>query len=364
MRIMRTDFFLGANSPKGFCGLYDELEQIADTEDLMILTGGPGVGKSTMMKAFGREAEELGLRVEYIHCSGDPASLDAVMLPELGITAADGTAPHILTPRYPIAVDRLVDLGRFYDVDRLKERRAEILACTANYRSEYAQAYECLRARRAVLAELEEGIIRGADRERLRRRLCNVWEHRKGKKRGRTGREHRRFLGGMTPAGRVWCTDTIDTLCNCVYALQDPYHLGTPILEELKERIVQDGWDVIVCYDPDVPERIVHLLVPEEKLGFVTEDRAFSLPRKAERRIHTERLLQQELLRASCGALRLKERLAEALEEEGAEHLRLAGEKHGELERIYRPFVDFDGVNEVTEQELQRLRRVAAQRQA
>ena len=39
-------------------------------------------------------AEEQGLRVEYIRCSGDPDSLDAVVFPALNTAIVDGTAPH------------------------------------------------------------------------------------------------------------------------------------------------------------------------------------------------------------------------------------------------------------------------------
>ena len=92
--VKKIDFFLGANSGGGFFSLYDQLGRPEDTYDLIVLKGGPGVGKSTMMKAIGAAAEKRGLDVEYIRCSGDPDSLDAVRLPRVGILAVDGTSPH------------------------------------------------------------------------------------------------------------------------------------------------------------------------------------------------------------------------------------------------------------------------------
>ena len=85
-------------------------------------------------------------RQEYIRCSGDPDSLDAVWLPQLGTAVVDGTAPHVVEPAYPAAVGRYVNLGQFYNVDRLKERRREIVACTNGYQAEYRKAYACLHA--------------------------------------------------------------------------------------------------------------------------------------------------------------------------------------------------------------------------
>ena len=38
--------------------------------------------------------EERGLESVYIHCSGDPDSLDGVIFPAIGTAIVDGTAPH------------------------------------------------------------------------------------------------------------------------------------------------------------------------------------------------------------------------------------------------------------------------------
>ena len=48
---------------------------------------------------------------EYILCSGDPDSLDALLLPQLGVALVDGTAPHVVEPKYPGVVDRYVKHG-------------------------------------------------------------------------------------------------------------------------------------------------------------------------------------------------------------------------------------------------------------
>lgn len=91
-------FYLGANSPAGFYSLYDQLIDPAQAADILILKGGPGCGKSTLMKRVARQAEERGLDVEYIPCSGDPESLDAIVLPQKKAAIVDGTAPHGTAP--------------------------------------------------------------------------------------------------------------------------------------------------------------------------------------------------------------------------------------------------------------------------
>ena len=55
--------------------------------------------------------EERGLETVYIHCSGDPESLDGVIAPAIRTAIVDGTAPHVLEPRYALAHERYVDLS-------------------------------------------------------------------------------------------------------------------------------------------------------------------------------------------------------------------------------------------------------------
>ena len=135
-------FFIGRNldyamGMEGSLKLKEDVykRQGENMRDLIVLKGGPGVGKSTFMRCIGKQAEEKGLQIEYIRCSGDPDSLDAVCLPQLGVAVADGTAPHVVEPAYPAAVGRYVNLGQFYNVERLKERRREIVACTDGYQA-------------------------------------------------------------------------------------------------------------------------------------------------------------------------------------------------------------------------------------
>ena len=50
--------FLGANTPKGFVSFFDELYNPYDNCSAYIIKGGPGTGKSTLMKAICLECEK------------------------------------------------------------------------------------------------------------------------------------------------------------------------------------------------------------------------------------------------------------------------------------------------------------------
>jgi len=94
----RIEYFLGANSPSGFYSLYQHLIPPESARAIYILKGGPGCGKSTLMRRVAARMEGAGLEVEYILCSGDPDSLDAILIPQKQAAIVDGTAPHAAAP--------------------------------------------------------------------------------------------------------------------------------------------------------------------------------------------------------------------------------------------------------------------------
>ena len=72
--------FMGANSPIGFCSFFEEIYNPYKNHHPYIIKGGPGTGKSTVMKKVARKAEEKGYDTELIYCSSDPSSLDGIIV--------------------------------------------------------------------------------------------------------------------------------------------------------------------------------------------------------------------------------------------------------------------------------------------
>ena len=93
-----VQYFLGGNTPLGFSSLYHQLSDPETHRAVYILKGGAGCGKSSLRRRVGRHAQAAGHEVIEIPCSGDPGSLDAVILPQLGVAVVDGTAPHVVEP--------------------------------------------------------------------------------------------------------------------------------------------------------------------------------------------------------------------------------------------------------------------------
>ena len=56
----QIQYFLGANSPQGFYSLYDQLLPPETANAIYILKGGPGCGKSTLMRQVAAQAAQAG----------------------------------------------------------------------------------------------------------------------------------------------------------------------------------------------------------------------------------------------------------------------------------------------------------------
>ena len=347
-----TNFFLGANSGEGFQNLFSQITDLEDTYDLMVLKGGPGVGKNTFMREIGRAMEAAGTPVEYLWCSGDPDSLDGVVLPDLRCAVVDGTSPHVVEPRYPAAVDRYVDLGRFYDLTAAKAAAGEVKTHTHAYQAAYVRAYRNLKAARQVELDAFAAVRRGFDADRARRRVEGILSRELRQKGEQNGRTVRRFLGSVTWQGYVWRFDSVDALCSRVYEFADSAELAGELFTQIRARAAERGWDTIACCAPEEPERIEHLLIPGLGLGFITSRPGMEYGRRPYRRVRLDAMAEQREGRAR---LRFQTRMAALLREEGIAALREAKASHDALEAVYNPYVDFDGVRTLAALEAGRL---------
>ena len=145
--------FAGANTPDGFVGFYDRLVDMYDLKKLYILKGGSGIGKSTFIKNFAKIFKDEDK--DYLICSGDPNSLDGVIIPGKKIGIIDGTEPHLVDPIYPGIVDEIINLGDCIIWDKVKATRDQFKQLASQKKQHYALAFEQLKKARDVHHKIE-----------------------------------------------------------------------------------------------------------------------------------------------------------------------------------------------------------------
>ena len=146
------NYFAAANGYSGFRSYFRDVFGSNNFKRVYVLKGGPGTGKSTLMKRISAESRKNELDYDNIYCSSDPKSLDGVIVhTEKGDYAIiDGTAPHERDAVIPGAIDVLINLGDNFNNEFLSEHRKEILKHTKAKKDSYINAYTMLKSAGAI----------------------------------------------------------------------------------------------------------------------------------------------------------------------------------------------------------------------
>ena len=92
------DVFPGGNTSKGFYSFYRYILGQDEARRIICIKGGPGTGKSSLMRKIGEYFNNKGYDIEFHHCSSDNNSLDGVVINNLNVAILDGTSPHVAFP--------------------------------------------------------------------------------------------------------------------------------------------------------------------------------------------------------------------------------------------------------------------------
>lgn len=353
-----VDFFMGANSPDGFCSLYSELTTPIQGNRLYLIKGAAGSGKSGMLR---RAAEELSSRdalVERLHCSADPDSLDGILLHTGRAAVLDATPPHAVEPTYPGGFESVINLCGCLNEPLLEERLPRLAALQTAGGICHQKCRGLLRCADILLSDnacFAESCVDFDKIDALAERIAKKeWKKPTGKK----GEERRRLLSAVTHQGIVTYVDTIAALCDRIVLIRDDYRISSDaLLRRLRTDALDKGYLIYSCFCPLSPKgRLEHLLLPELELGFITQSRFqdFSALRP-DKVIHFTRFTDMERLRTRKQYLSFNRKAAAELLAGAIGHMRQAKAFHDELEEQYHAAVDFNAVTDLADGLLQTL---------
>ncbi len=146
MQAKSTKYFASRNGFDGFTSYFNHVFSPEKFNKIFILKGGPGTGKSTLMKklevAFSDESEEI----DCILCSSDKESYDGLIIKKNGrkIAFLDGTSPHLTDPTLPVVCEEIINLERAIEEDKIITHRTQLENLYRKKKNEYQLAYHFL----------------------------------------------------------------------------------------------------------------------------------------------------------------------------------------------------------------------------
>ena len=345
---MFSSFFLGANSGSGFYSFYDELINLQNANAVYILKGGPGSGKSSLMRTLVSKADELNTPYELIFCSSDPNSLDGVVFPTLKVAVVDGTSPHIVEPNFPIAVERYINLGEFADAERIHERTSDIIEAKNTYSDYFTHIYRMTACAEKLDDEIFDKALGAIGSAYLRKKASGIIS-REIKGSGDGASCKRRFCEAISPQGYISLLSEKSATTSHTYILEDSHGIGHFLLSPIKEAALSANFACIAAYSPLKPTQILHLYIPELSLCFITSSRDIPLSCDYYRKLRLDAAVDRTLPSRERTELRRLRKLRRSFIDEACNILKDAKLVHDKLEDIYNPYISFNGIYHTAE---------------
>lgn len=300
-------FFWGSNTGRGFVSYAEEF--YPEARRRILIKGGPGTGKSSFLKKVAEATKEPVL----FHCASSPNSLDAVADFSLGYFITDATAPHVLEPVLPGARDEILDFGKFWQKEKLRERIISIVKCQQKTTDFFTLAYASL-AKALKIRERLEKEYPVQDLVQFKK----IWQemyNRITPNYPNLGRGEKRFISAYTPQGlKRMPLIAKETL----YVGASPSYAET-LLYPLAALFLGSGDDVLYLMDPLDGHKLEGLYIQS-------------------RQIYIE-------AKWTYGESELASFVQQATEE-GFKALNNAFQAHEDLEKLYIEAMDFPALNE------------------
>lgn len=339
-------FFLGANTPNGFYSLFNELYDPFTDWQMYIIKGGPGTGKSTLMKAVAEEAENRGYYVERIYCSSDPSSLDGVIIPELKTSIADGTSPHIIEPVFPGVCEHIINLGECWDIKKLSDNTVKIKMISNTNSAAHKKCVKYMRAAKLIESEIDKCTNSNIDFEKLERYVKRFSDNYLLKCDNNNLMVKYRFLSSLSPSGIFIMEETISNYCDKIVVFKDSANLSQFLMNSIKNEAASKNINMIICKCPMNSEnKIDHIIFPELRLGVFTSNSYHKI--KGDKTVSTSRFIKKKNTLEHKNSLAFLKKTKSEIINEAIEALKSAKSAHDILESYYIDAMDFNKVNDI-----------------
>ncbi|MBE6533760.1 MAG: hypothetical protein E7678_02150 [Ruminococcaceae bacterium] len=324
-------FFAAMNTADGFKSYFREI--FGGFENIYIIKGGPGTGKSRFMREAAERAEEKGMSVERFYCSSDPSSIDGIIIYDISTVLLDGTSPHAYEPKYPGVKEKLIDLGEFWERGKLCARKSEIEELGRRKSKLYQSVYGYLKIIKQYDEIIKSDLHEAFEEEKLDDAIFRM-KNTLGEGSG-SGTEIR-IRSGVTADGEI-TLGTYAAMAKKRYALENYGAISGIYLKKLYEKTRETN-RIVISYNPYDSEYPDALYYPEHNVSFyIGAESDFD-----EKPINMKRFVCDETLKPYKPRLRAVERLRRDAIKNMYLDYSCIKRLHSELESIYVSAMDFE----------------------
>lgn len=339
MRVKTKEYYAAANGYSGFRDYFAKIFNPVNYEKLYVLKGGPGTGKSSLMKSVLREFQEKGYECEAIFCSSDPKSLDGVIVKHRNKTVGilDGTSPHQTDPKVPGAIDEIINLGALWNDKKLISERERITKINKKKSKHYAEAYEYLWLAGSFSEKIKKAVFEsytGIDQEQINDILFDIPHKNIGRN------EETKLLSSFSKYGYV--QKSLRNLYPKGICINGVYGSEYIFMENLLNEARRRDTDIIRFPSP-FSDGLT------EAIYFKVSDTVVSTNTDYPNVIDSSRFLDMRIINETEEKLNFYFNSREQLLARAKNEFSLASDAHFALERIYTEAMDFSKIDILTE---------------
>ena len=325
-------YFAAANGYSGFRSYFDVVFDPRKFLKLYVLKGGPGTGKSSLMKSVYNFFKDKADTLELIYCSSDIRSLDGVIIrTDKGcVGILDGTAPHAVDPRYPGCIDEIINLGEYWNTSKLNSKRSRIEELVKKKTNAYKKAYTFLSIAGKCESEINKEVIKAyKDTDALNHSYTSV--------------DNCKLIDSFGKDG-VLEMDSLSHFASKTIGIVGIWGCGAQYLKTLTSMYSSD--DIVVFPSVFSDSKIKAVYIKSEDTLYVSNP---SESTKIDDTIDVSHLIDLKKLESEQGYLEDLHRIRENLLWHSQDEFKKASTAHFELEEIYKSAMDFSMLNTVKE---------------